>query len=125
MKKFLSILLFGIIAIISTISPIFAENYHYKLYNPETKEVSSATIITISGPENSYVIGFLVKGAPGPCLIYSTENKENGLLGGRCIVMGGNNTYLWKEYQPNTFNSELKSIIKERRTQGSIYLMKQ
>lgn len=118
MKKLLSLLTFCIVTIISTVSPVLAENYHYKLYNPKTKEVSSSIMITISATDSTYVIGFLANGASGPCLVSSTDNKGNGLLGGSCIIMEDNGTYSWKEYQPNSFNSELQSIILERSAQG-------
>lgn len=119
MKKFLSILLFGVVSTISTVSPVLAENYNYKLYNPNTNEVSSAVMMSVSGPDSSYIIGFVGQGTPAPCIVYSTENKGNGLLGGGCAIMGSEGTYYsWKEYKQSTFNQELNSIIEERKAQG-------
>lgn len=115
MKKFLSILLFGIIAIISTISPIFAENYYYKLYNPKTKESFPAEMITISTSNDTYIIG--LSKAMIMCEITTVGHKENNLLSGKCIDIKNSQIYYWKEFQPNTFYPELKSIIEERKAQ--------
>ena len=45
MKKFLSILLFGVVSTISTVSPVLAENYNYKLYNPNILYRSTGVIL--------------------------------------------------------------------------------
>lgn len=120
MKKSLSILFFGIAVLAYTISPVFAENYRYKLYDPKANKSDSAVMITVAcGGENSYTLGLAKQN--GVCIINSIENKENGLVGGKCVGFTGVNNghiYSWKEYQPNTFNIELKSIIKEREKEG-------
>lgn len=118
MKKILSNLFISIAVLTTTVSGAFAENFYYKIYNPKTKEVSSNIIMTVSsGSDKFYVVGFLTEKAP--CLIFSTEKKESGLLGGKCVVMGNEeDIYTWKEYKPNTFKPELTSIIKERSAEG-------
>ena len=120
MKKFLLILLFGIAVLLYTTAPVFAENYKYKLYDPKTNKSDSAVIITVGyNGKNSYTLGLAKQN--GACIIDSIENKENGLVGGKCVgFTEANNgrTYFWKEYQPNTFNIELKSIVKEREKEG-------
>ena len=74
----------------------------------------------------SNLIGLLGFKSPNiACMIDSVENKENGMVGGKGVgfSIGDHNAriFYWKEYQPNTFNMELKSIIKEREEQG-LYL---
>lgn len=117
MKKLVSILFVGIFVIMCTVTEVFAENFHYKLYNTRTKEVSSSIMMSLSFDDNSYVIAFMTN--QGPCAILNTENKENGLLGGSCqFPSDDGDVYAWKEYKQNTFNTELKSIINERSVQG-------
>lgn len=120
MKKLLLVLFFGIAVLAYTISPVFAENYRYKLYDPKTNRSDSAVIITVGyGGENSYTLGLLAK--QNYCIINSIENKGNGFVGGKCVgftEVNNGHIYSWKEYQPNTFNIELKSIIKEREKEG-------
>ncbi len=120
MKKLLSVLFFGVAVLAYTTTPVFAENYKYKLYDPKTNKSESAVIITVGyGGENSYTIGLAKQN--GACIIDSIENKGNGLVGGKCVGftdVNNGHIYSWKEYQPNTFNIELKSIIKEREKEG-------
>lgn len=123
MKKLLSVLFLGIAILTYTVAPVFAENYRYKLYDPKTNKSEPAEIITLSSRGNCYVLGF--KSPNIACMIDSVENKENGMVGGKGVgfSIGDHNAriFYWKEYQPNTFNMELKSIIKEREEQG-LYL---
>lgn len=120
MKILLFVLLFISVILTYSIAPVFAENYKYKLYDPKTNKSESAVMITVGyGGENSYTIGLAKQN--GACIIDSIENKGNGLVGGKCVGFTEvNNGYIysWKEYQPNTFNIELKSIIKEREKEG-------
>lgn len=120
MKKLLSVLFFGIAIVTYTIVPVFAANYKYKLYDPKTNKSDSAMIITIGyGGKNTYTLGLAKQNVA--CAIDAIENKGNGLVGGKCIGFTEDNNehiYYWKEYQPNTFKMELKSIIKERENEG-------
>ena len=123
MKKLLLILFLGIAFTVYTVAPVFAENYRYKLYDPKTNKSEPAEMFTISSRGNCYVLGF--KSPNIACMIDSVENKENGLVGGKCagFTIGDHNAriFYWKEYKQNTFNIEVKSIIKEREEQG-LYL---
>lgn len=120
MKKILSTMFISVAMILGFASKVFAENYKYKLYDPKTNKSESAVIITVGyGGENSYTIGLAKQNRA--CIIDSIENKGNGLVGGKCVgftEVNNGHIYSWKEYQPNTFNIELKSIIKEREKEG-------
>lgn len=116
MRKQLLISSFVIVSVISMGSLVFAENYTYKVYNPKTKESFPADMITMGISDKTYIIG--LSKAMILCEITTVGSKENNLLGGKCIDIKNYQTYNWKEYQPNTFKPELKSIIEERKAEG-------
>ena len=73
-------------------------------------------MITIGFPSNTYTIG--LSKAMIICEIATIGSKENNLLGGKCTDIKNSQTYYWKEYKAKTFNSELKSIIKEKNSEN-------
>lgn len=113
--KTLLFLSFIIAFLLKTTTPAIAENYTYKLYNPKTKESFPSEIITIR-TEDTFFIG--LSKALTICKITTVGRKENGLLGGNCSNIHTAQTYYWKEYKPNTFKTEVNSIIEEMKAQG-------
>lgn len=115
MRNLLSIILLCIVTLINVTTQAFAENYNYKLYNPKTHEAFPTEMITM-GTGDEYIIG--LSKALTICEITTVGVKEGSLLGGTCTDINNHQTYSWKEYRPNTFNIEVKSIIEEMEAQG-------
>ena len=94
---------------------VFAYNYKYKLYDPNTNKSYSAAMMTITVREDSYYLGFMDSGII--CKIVSAETKDGG--GGKCVDIDNRNVlYDWKELSANTFYPEVISIIEERKQQN-------
>ena len=95
---------------------VFAYNYKYKLYDPNTNKSYSAAMMTITVREDSYYLGFMDSGII--CKIVSAETKDGGLIGGKCVDIDNGILYSWKEMSVNTFYPEVISIIEERKQQN-------
>lgn len=107
-----------------------AENYTYKLYNPNLNKTTDAALGTISISENSYIWGLYTKNMM--CVVnMEIDTNKAGLVGGKCTDMEAFNRlsrgenvdiskydYGWREYNKNTFFKELDSIKAERKAQG-------
>lgn len=132
MKKTLCTLLLGT-TLLTTVAPVFAENFTYKVYNPRTNKAYTAILGTISITDYQYLWAFYTTNGSPLCVaqIYNT-NTKNGLVGGQCTDA---NTFIrfingdkridpskyemgWRELSKNTLYPEMNSIRRERASQG-------
>ena len=125
MKKVLSILLLTGTLLGATLTPVLAENYKYKLYDPQTKKTTYSFMMTISGRTDDagyYYIAF--RHAGGFCVVDTSSLNRNpqGLLGGKCLNYdakdGRFSTWSWRELYPGNYYAELRDVENERRQEG-------
>lgn len=118
MKKMLSTLLLGGVVLGATLTPALAENY--KLYDPVNNKSYTAQLMPFLLTDHTYIIG--LKTSQIECAILGdTNTNANGLVGGNCYF-GSNRVYNWRELTSGSYNSELSSIITQRKKQGLYYV---
>ncbi len=131
MNKLLTILFLLFISC----SVVSAENFTYKVYNPNLNKSYTAELGSLGyGIPDEYVLAFFINKEPY-CIIdmynyinndgYLDINKKNGLVEGKCFPVDiwvdykngkikNPTKFSWRELSTNTFDLEVHSIIKER-----------
>ena len=122
---FIVVLLYGI-------KPVFASNFTYKVYDPQTNKAYTAVLGTVSITDDKYFWGFYTQNGEPLCVaqIYKT-NKKDGLVGGQCTDINAFFKFLakenidlskyemsWREFSQNTLYTEMNDIREERALQG-------
>ena len=123
MKKVLGSFLLVVLVIGVTVSKVLAENFSYKLSDAKANKNYSSQMMTISIDSKSYIIGFY--SGQNVCVILPKSiktNADNGIVSGDCVGLpetpAAGKVFNWREYSPNTFYTEMNSIIVEREKEG-------
>ncbi len=119
MKKRLLASLFGMFMLSGILTPVLAENYTYKLYDPQTNKSYSAEMITVNVGGNYYKFGFMAGDIA--CILSDSMNiNKEGLKGGNCIGIESHkrHVYNWRECNVNTFLNEAVEVRATRLKEG-------
>lgn len=133
MRKLLQTLLIGSAILTTTIQPIFAENFTYKVYNPRTNKAYTAVLGTIGMTDTQYLWAFYKPDGEALCVasVYNTNKNDKGLVGGQCSDTAAFIKFVnhqginlekyqlgWRELSTDTLYREMESIRRERAAQG-------
>ena len=118
-KKIFTIIMTFTVIIIATVNSVFAENYNYQIYDPDTKKsYNDAYMITTGRYDvnpNEYNITLYSSEAKVQCQIAFID-KRDSLLKGSCQVLNQvlqptNKLYFWSELNIGNYNRIFKKFF--------------